>query len=173
MTDFAEIRAKTRRVEKTAELCLAGDLFAEHEALSRQLEEATRDPDRVPESLADGDAGRELAGKIREVEARMREATAVFRFRALGRSQYDKLRQDHKAPEESGQAFADSFWLALVSSCCIDPVMSEADVAGLFEDLSEGQRDVLGGAAWEVNQSRAEVPFSLLASVRSREPARI
>ena len=42
MTDFADIRARTRRMEKTVELCLDGGLFAEHETAARELDRAVR-----------------------------------------------------------------------------------------------------------------------------------
>ena len=68
-----------RLPERTVEICLRGDLVAEHEQAERDLEQAQR---TATSSLA-GNGSAAIAERLEALEAEMRESVEVFILRAL------------------------------------------------------------------------------------------
>lgn len=155
-----EIRAKFVAREKAVDLITDGGLLAEHERLTAELERATSMP---ADSLAGSATARELAEQVRALEERIAEATVTFRVRGLGRNQFRRLLAEHKG--EGDDVFdPDTFPVALIAACSLDPVMTEEQAASLADVLTDGQWQELYDAAFGACREVDGVPFSLLAS---------
>jgi hypothetical protein len=158
MTTLNELRAKFTAREKSVTLVTAGDLLAEHEALSAQL--ATAMSQTLP-------GVRELAEQVTALESQIAASTVTIKVRGIGRNQFRRLMAEHKS---DGDPFdPDTFPPALVAACSLDPVMTVTDAVDLGDVLTFGQWDELFGAAWEACREVDGVPFSVLASAATRD----
>jgi hypothetical protein len=70
----------------------------------------------------------------------------------------------HPSKDDNEAFDSETFPRALIAASCVDPVMSEEQVAELFEKINQGEVKKLFDAAWDVHNSSEMVPFSLLAS---------
>jgi len=160
MARIDDIIGSAKLPEHTVRLCLDGDLAAEHERLSAELDALD---EWAPGSLADEDPRVALAGRIRDIEERMNERLTPFTFRAVGGPKYRELLAAH--PGKDGDRFdPDTFPRALVAASAVDPQMTPADVDRLSQVLSNGQYEALFMGAFMVNEGPSKVPFSKRAS---------
>lgn len=167
--DAKAVIAAARRPESVLEVCLRGDLVAEHELLDQELARIQADGAWVGTSIADVNPVTELAKRIADLEQQMVESTVTFRFRALSRTGWAELLAAHPAREGQQERYNwDTFPTAIVAACLIDPAMTADEVEELFDAINQGSRDALTGAAWDVNQEASAVPFSQRASVVNR-----
>lgn len=161
MTAFADIRAAAKLPEKTVPLCLRGDLQAEYEGLERDLRQAkSAASGTLAGTSEDAKAIEELMAGLRE---QMRANTQVFTLRALSKKRYSDLGAKHPPRDEDRMNRldhnGDTFPVALIQACCIDPVMTLPEVEELCEEiLTQGQWDTLFLAAFLLNRSDVEVP---------------
>ena len=146
--NLAQILAQTQRPEKSVELCLRGDLFAQRERLLRDL--------GTSDSLAGPDP--EVQIRIDDIETQMRESTRTFTFRAVGRSEFRAMREAYKKKDKDPEA-SDAYLADLIAVSIIEPELSRDDVQALLAVLSDGQASVLEDAAWNVNQD-TDLPFT-------------
>jgi hypothetical protein len=168
---LGDVVKKATRAERTATVCLAGDLNARYDELEVQLQRLTVDRD----SLADGDGRVPIAEEMAQVREQMRASEHFFTFRALAPKEWSDLLAIHPPREDKQEAFnTDTFPQACVIASLVrvknaqddELEFTEADVEALWDGvLSQGQRNELFGAAWEANTGRVSVPFSALASV--------
>jgi hypothetical protein len=177
-TDFKQLLAAAKLPERTVQLCLRGDLVAEFEALDRELAEAEK---TVSNSLAGNGTG-DLLDRMDALQAQMRESTATVRLRAMPKPAFRALVQSHpprRDPETNEMVDADkflgvngeTFFDALIRACWVDPVLDDADWQQLVAVLSDRQYDELSDAAWSVNRSEVDIPFSPAASRMRRASA--
>lgn len=166
-TDARDFIKSIKRREKVVSLCLEGDLYAEHQRLEAELERAARAPEAT--SLGEASPIAVLAERVRDVEAAMAEHVHEFRFRALSRTRWRALVDEHPSREGQDETLnMDTFPVAVVAACLVAPELTVREVADLADELSVGQFDELFGAAWAVNQEAGDVPFSVRASVAMR-----
>ncbi|AGL13882.1 hypothetical protein [Actinoplanes sp. N902-109] len=173
MNDFNALLDQATRPEKTVQLCMRGDLVARHEQLDRELTKAQQ---RARDSLAGGNVG-ELTDQIRAIEQEMADSTWTFRLRALRRRDFralvaahpprrvvadgeEKIHEQDQFTGVNGETFHD----ALIRACLVDPELDDAQWERLVDSLNDRQFDELAGAAWGVNRSDVDVPFSRAAS---------
>ena len=147
--NLAAILAQTQRPEKSVDLCLRGDLFAQRERLLRDL------PASV-DSLAGTDPDVQI--RIDDIETQMRDSTRTFTFRAVGRSEFRSLREAYKKKDKDAEA-SDEYLADLIAVSLVDPELSREDINALLAALSDGQASVLEDAAWTVNQE-TDLPFT-------------
>lgn len=164
---IADIIGSIRRPEKTVPICTAGDLQAEFEDLERDLAIAKEKP--LEEGTLAGGANpmaTAVAQQIQELRGRMREHTVVFRFQGLSSKAYSDLVAKHPPKDDSKRTDvdADGFSADLVATCAIEPKMTFAEAVQLSEVLTQAQWDALFTAAYEVNKTDIDVPFSYAAS---------
>jgi hypothetical protein len=148
--------------ERSAELCLRGDLVAKTQDLLRQLKDAQ---DREKTGSLDGGESLVLAREIDALRKEMQEHSITFVFRGLPRPQWTKLTTEH--PPRDGDEHdrllglnRETFYEAMVRASLAEPVLDEADWAALEPVLSDGQFQALANAAWAVNARDVDVPFS-------------
>lgn len=168
MANFEDILGAARLPEDSVEICLRGDLQRRHEDLERDLEEA-KEADKQASSLAEGGQARKIAEAIQTVEREMRQHTHPFAFRAKPVHEYRELVQQHP-PREDNQfdalygANMNTFPVAVIAACCIDPVMTVEQTEQLCEVLTDGQQMDLFLCAARVNRDRVDIPKSVAAS---------
>ncbi|MFB6977685.1 hypothetical protein [Streptomyces scopuliridis] len=162
MPDITEILKRAKPREKSVFMCLAGDLIAEVDRLERELA-GLSDTWRA-ESLASSNPAEKIAKKIKAVREQMKEAETEFRFRAVGDKAWSDLVAAHPSANKNEGWDPATFPKALVSACCVDPVMTPEQAEQLFEVLNEGQRTELMQGAYDVNAEATSIPFSVSAS---------
>lgn len=167
--DAQSVIGLARRRQGSIDVCLRADLVAEHDRLDAELARLQGDGGWTATSLTDVNPVIALAQQIAELEAEMLEATVTFQFQALKRSEWETLTEAHPARAQHDERFNwDTFPPALISASLIDPPMTVDEVTALFDEVNEGTRTLLTGAAWDVNQEASTVPFSQRASVVNR-----
>jgi hypothetical protein len=164
MTTVNELRAKFTAREKSVTFVTAGDLLAEHEALSAQLADAMR---KQRTTLDDGTTVQQCAERLTALESDLAASTVTVKVRSIGRNAFRRLMAEHAS---DGEPFdPDMFPPALIAACSLDPVMTVDEVNGLGDVLTFAQWDELFGAAWEACSEVDGVPFSVLASAVTRD----
>lgn len=169
MSAIDDILSAAKLPETTVRIPLPDPALAdEHQRLDAELK-ALGEFD--PSSIGEANPRHDLAARLTEIEAEMKASEVPFKFRALGRRKYRELIDAH--PGEDGQRFeVVGFSRALISACCVDPLMTPTDVDRLFDVLNEFAVEVLFMAAYSVNEGPARVPFSAAASelMRKQQP---
>lgn len=152
---FAEIKGKARRRESVAVVCLAGDLSADAERLTVELEAVKARPGIHPEDAAER---ARLESELDEVRQLMKSSEVELRFRALPPQEYSDLVAAHPS-DDPDQAFdAESFDPALVAACSLEPRMTVAEVNELYENLNRHSRSLIWSAAWRACNGAVSVP---------------
>jgi len=137
-----------------------GALLGEHEAAAARLASLL-----AGGAKADAPEVVDLAARVGELEAALDGSRVTFRFRGVGRNAFKRLVAGHTS-EDGGSFDPTTFPPALVAACSLDPRMTVAEVQQLADDLTDGQFDVLFGAAWDACQAADDsVPFSVPASM--------
>jgi hypothetical protein len=174
MKNFKTMLAEAKLPERTVQVCLRGDLVAEHEQLNEELELLEK---KAVDSLA-GNGGAELAVRIDALEAEMRDNAYPFRLRALSKGAYRAFKADHPPRlvedgdvDKRDQTFdfnAEIGFESLLRMSLVDPELDEDEWNHLLETLTERQFDDLAGTAWILNRGEIDVPFSRAASRLNR-----
>lgn len=172
--NFATLLGTARLPERSVQVCLRGDLVADHEAAERDLEQAQK---RSGGSLAGGGIGA-IVERIEALEAQMQESTYAFRLRAMPKPKFRALIAAHGPRRgDDGEVLdadrhlgvnAETFFDALIRACLVDPELDDAEWLQLVEALTDAQYDELSGAAWLLNRSEVDIPFSRAASRAKR-----
>lgn len=173
MKDVKALIRDAQLPETTVEICLHANLQAEFEQLDRQLSAADQ-----TDSLAGGN--REIASRIEQIRQDMKDATVDFRLRALPRPRWRALVAEHE-PRKDGDDIhredqfigvnTETFFDALLRVSVVDPVLDDEDWQLLGENLTDRQFDTLATAAWKLNRTDVDVPFSPAASkILNSEP---
>jgi hypothetical protein len=164
MTTLNELRAKFAAREKSVTLVTDGAALADHEALTAQLATAMA---QTRTTLDDGTTVGELGERITALEATLAASTVTIRLRGIGRNQFRRLLAEYA---EDGEPFnKDTFPVALIAACSLDPVLTVADAESLGDVLTDGQWDDVFAAAWDACREVDGVPFSVLASAVTRD----
>jgi hypothetical protein len=165
--DIAEVLKKVKRPETVVPICLDEDLRSQWEQLQEQLTQLHR------EATVDkqDQRRRDLAQRIRDVEADMQAATVQFRLRGLSRFERQEWMDAYPAREGKEEAFDPAGEPALVAGCCVDPQMTVEQAKELAGTLG-GAFDRLSVAAWRVSTQDGSVPFSFAASAILQAPAK-
>lgn len=176
--NFQAMLADAKLPEKSVPICLRGDLVADFEEAERLLVEANKSRG---DSLAGGEKLGELAERVEQLREQMRDHFYDFRLRALPKRQWRALVAEHQPRRVDGAegpevheddkyigVNAETFFDAMIRACLVDPELDDQQWAHLLEVLSDKQYEALSSAAWGVNRSDVDVPFSHVASLISR-----
>lgn len=173
-TDWRDKLKQARLPEAVVPIVLRGDLAAEHEQLTRQLDEARA---RGASSLAGSGTGR-IEDRLREIADDMRDSVVEFTLRALPRAKrpgdrrpsWRELREQYPPREKNGEMLREDIMAGfvnavqfpepLVKASVVDPELSDEDWAELMPNISDGQFDELVNAAWTLNRGKVDIPFS-------------
>lgn len=163
------------RPEKTVKVCLRGDLVAEHETRTAELEAAQGG--RVEDqTLAPDDATRQLADRITALEADMDAASADLRLVSRSPAEWKRIRDAHppRPGVENDQTAGYNFdeGLADLLRASIVPPLDDTEWDALNAALSNGQYSSLAMTAhYLTNASGVDIPKSSTASAAVRRRA--
>lgn len=174
LKSFKAMLAEAKLPERIVPICLRGDLAAAHEQAERDLEQAEKNS---TDSLA-GDGSGALIERIEALEEQMRDSTYEFRLRALPRHEFRSLMTGHPPrrqedgslhPEDTLGVNRETFFPAMIRSAVVDPELDDAEWTDLLDTrLTDYQYQELAWAAWALNTSEVDIPFSRAASRAKR-----
>ncbi len=158
--------AAAKPAERSVDVCLRGDLRAEHDRLEREL---SRVRSGVARTLGDRAEEAGLAEQIERLQEQMADEMLTITVRALSRPDWRKLVEQHPPrPDVEGDRILGANFQGLMEEaaplCVVDPDLDEEDWERLNAVLSSGDFDRLFTAVWEVNREGGDVPKSRLAS---------
>jgi hypothetical protein len=162
MASIDDILKQATPRERTVMVCIRGDLAGEAERLTAELSRTSEDWE--PADLTETHPGRELAAQLKAVREQIKAAEVPFLLRYIGDRAYSNLLAAHPSEKDEELFNSVTFPRALIAASSADPVMSEDQVAELFEVINEGEIKKLFDAAWDVHHASDVVPFSLAAS---------
>lgn len=149
---------------RSVRICLDGDLRAEHDDLTRELELARRGP---AGKMGDTARAREIAEQVKAVEQQMRDSETTFKFRGLTKNGVRKLFEEFPAPDPNPENLR---WnvhegaATLLSRSAVEPSMTVAQAEALAEATDDGVWTELVNAAWVASTGSTSIPFSVRAS---------
>ncbi len=174
MSDWRDKLKAAKLPEKMVPIVMRGDLAAEHERLTAELEKART---AKANSIAGTGTG-ELEEQLHRVEEQMRDSVVEFRLRALPRTKrpgdprpsWTELKAQHPPREKDGEMLIDDRLAGGVNAEAVaEPLarisivepddITDADWAALMASLTDRQFDDLVKAAWDLNQGRIDIPF--------------
>lgn len=173
MTAVSDLLARRKPVQQKVRLLLDGSLAVQIDDLRREIRQT---------KAADVRRGSPLDTAVPELERRLEELVsqadaeaAEFTFQAVGRAKLEELKRLYPPTDEQWERFREQVkgnlfaqapefdWAglapALIASCCVEPEMTEADAARLWDELSDGEAAQLFQAAWAVNETSSPRPF--------------
>lgn len=173
--NFKAMLAEAKRPERTIEVCMRGDLAAEHQELERRLDRAQKAPTA---GMEDGGVS-ELADHIETLQQQMLEHSYTFRLRALPRHEFRSLVHAHPPREKDGErdpedaplgVNRETFFPAIIRASVYDPELDDAEWTDLLDDkLTDYQFQDLAWTAWHLNDGEVSVPFSRAALLLRRD----
>lgn len=153
--DLDELLSSARLVERTATICLRGDLEGELDQVLTELGDLV-DEHGVPLAEGDdaslGDAGRaaELQQRANDLSAQMRKAEKHIVFRAMNSDAWDEFEKAHRKPDGSAKN-AQNYVVALISACAVKPPLTPEQVQAMRKALTSNQMNNLFVAAHGAN----------------------
>ncbi len=154
---------------RSVSVCLNGDLRAEHDELTRELEQLRREK---PTGLADGGPARRVAERIKAVEAQMRDSETTFKFRGLTKNGVRSLFARFPAPDPNPDNLRWNIHegaSTLLSESAVEPTMTVAQADQLADAVDDGVWTELVNAAWVASTGSTTVPFSVRASAMTSD----
>lgn len=166
-----------KRPQKTVNLCLRGDLQADHERLEAELERLITAP--ASDRLNDPTVAqrRQVAEQIQALAAQMADDTVTVTVRGMPGNRWDTFRGQHPArpgvkEDEPLGVNLRTFIPALLRTATIDPELDDDDWDQFLGNDDKGVDSILTSrqigdwylAALLVNRGEVDVPFSLIAS---------
>ena len=94
--------------------------------------------------------------------------TADFTLRALKRSEYRALLDEHPPSREGADWDADTFPPALLAASAIDPVLTVEQATEMWTEWEAGEMGRLFLSCWQLNEQTAGVGFTVPGSVKTR-----
>jgi len=146
---------------RSVTICIDGDLQAEHDQLTEQLELVRREN---PAKMGDTAEGKQIAERIGELEAQMRESEQAFKFKGLNKNALNVLYKRYPAKDKNMVWDPETGAAALLSAAAVEPEMDEEQAERLLDAVSQGQADKLVGCAWLAATGSNSVPLSARAS---------
>jgi hypothetical protein len=165
MASIDDILGQLKLPERVYPLCMRADLRAEWEAAEAELAAAERS---VLDSLAGSSKATAAAAKrVQQLEAEMAEHTVHLKLRALTHRAWSDLLAKHPPRPDTDDTTwnSETFGVALLAACAVDPVMTEDQAGTLVDRLTLGQWNDLVLVLYNINTDRVDVPKSRRASV--------
>lgn len=156
--------------ERTVDVCLRGDLYAQWETLNRELEDLVSGA----ESMGDPEGAPVLREWIADAEGQMGAATLTLRLRALPKREADRIIVDNPAREgnkvDASVGFnMEAVEVATIRACCVEPELNDARWAKFAAVLTASQWRTIMSACDALNYTALDLPF--LSAGSGRLPA--
>ena len=149
---------------RSVSICLDGELRAEHDDLTRELERVRRESGG---KMADGGKALEIAERIKAVEAQMRDSETTFKFRGLTKNAIRRLFESFPPPDPNPDQLRWNIHegaSTLLAESAVEPSMTVAQANKLADSVDDGAWTELVNAAWVASTGSTTVPFSVRAS---------
>ena len=169
-TTFDHLRSRMKPIFKTVRLPLDSEIADAFEESKGEVERMKIRAEYKPEDRKVQAEYEDALAKLAEAKALMLENSVEFKFRSIGRKRFDDLIFEHppteaqiKKAKENGSGEAnwneDTFPIALIHACLVDPKMEEHEVKDLWdsEDWAGSEVLALFWAALEVNSNRRAI----------------
>jgi hypothetical protein len=137
-----------------AELCLDPSLIMQWRDLLSRWERASGDA----ESMGKRSEKAELGDQLSALDEQIKACTVTVKVRALSAAAWGILRAQHPG-ETPGTIDVGKFCGPALAACAIDPTFSIDEANALMDRISDGQRDLLLGPVFLVNERQLSVPF--------------
>lgn len=147
---------------RSVSICLRADLQAEHDDLTRELERLRRE----------GAEARDTAMRIQALEAEMRDAETVFKFRGLSKNAIRRLFERFPAPDPNPENLRWNIHegaASLLAESAVEPTMTVQQAEQLADHVDDGVWTELVNAAWVASTGSTRVPFSVRASAMTAD----
>lgn len=146
-----EVMSSARLVERTARICLRGDLEAEYhetlEELSTLVDEDGQLLTEGDQALSDASRVEELSLRARQLREQMQTATRRVRFRAMPDDEWRAFDKAHRGTDGKIKDQG-TYNNELIAACAIAPAMTVDDVIKLRGKLGPTQMVTLANAAF-------------------------
>jgi hypothetical protein len=169
-----EILEHGRRVERTAEICIRGDLYAEYDRLVAELSEMVSANGEVIIDASLGDTSDQVAAahaknaEVEAVRAQMQEWKRYVRFRQMPSDEWPGWDKAHRPTGKA--ADMTGYHTAIIAECAVEPKLSEDDVRALAKKIGRPQFMVLANTAFEANaRGGVDIPKSLSSLLPQQE----
>lgn len=154
---------------RSVSICLDGDLRAEHDDLTRELERLRREK---VDSLAGGGEVRKVAERIKAVEQQMRDSETTFKFRGLTKNAIRSLFERFPPPDPNPDNLRWNIHegaSTLLAESAVEPTMTVAQAEKLGDMVDDGVWTELVNAAWVASTGSTTIPFSVRASAMTAD----
>lgn len=155
---------------RSVSICLDGDLRAEHDDLTRELERLRRE--KPTGKMSDGGEARQVAERIQAVEEQMRASETTFKFRGLTKNGIRRLFEKFPPPDPNPDNLRWNIHegaSALLAESAVEPTMTVAQAEALGDAVDDGVWTELVNAAWVASTGSTTVPFSVRASAMTAD----
>ncbi|MBM0237740.1 hypothetical protein JNW88_12235 [Micromonospora sp. ATA32] len=175
--DFDAMLDEATLAETTVPICLNGKLRAQYARLKARIDERAAAAHEAQKLLGDdrlADKGPTPDPEQPELDRlveQMRKYTVEVVLRALPKEEWNELFAKHppRADKQTGKRNPrdmigvnyDSFFPTLVRETIVSPEMTGDRWQKFYAKLSDAQFNKLANAAWDINQTEDDVPFSL------------
>lgn len=146
---------------RSVTICMDQSMQAEHDELIERLEQVRRSQG---DKMGGNAEAVEIADRIGEVEKAMQEHLQTFHFKGLSKNALSVLYKRFPSENKGLLWDMDGGGHALVAAASVDPAMTDDQAKRLFDALSDGQADLMVGAAWLASKGTNSVPLSARAS---------
>jgi hypothetical protein len=146
---------------RSVTICLDQSMQAEHDELIEKLEHVRRSQGA---KMGDTSEAVELANRIGGIEEAMQKHLQTFHFKGLSKNALNSLYKRFPSEDKNLLWDMNNGGFALVAAAATEPVMTEDQAQRLFDALSDGQAELLVGAAWMASKGSSLVPLSGRAS---------
>lgn len=151
-----DILGKVKPPVRSTWVCLDGELWSQHDELSKQLD-AVR-ADSPTGKMGDATGVGELGAELRRVEQQMRDAEQEFKFRGISSYKRDEIIA--KYPGKNGQWDTTAGAHEFLAAAAVEPAMTVDQARQLVEAVNHGALSKLFNCAWSATEGSADVPFS-------------
>ena len=160
MTTFADINARRTRRRRTAWVVLDQAVYDQAAELSRRIEhEATLD-----EALNREPVAPRLRRELEEMQHTADQDAVPFVFEEIPRREFQQMIDAHPSKKKEERWSQETFPPALLAAACVDPPLTEADAATIWNDWGQAVAWELFAAAFAVQEDPSRVPFTVNGS---------
>lgn len=179
--DFDAMLDEATLAETTVPICLNGKLRAEYARVKARIDERAAAAASAADTTLPGDDRLSSKGprqdpdpeqpELDRLVEQMRKYTVQVVLRAQPKEEWNELFAAHpprtdkqtgkRNPRDMIGVNYDTFFPALVRKSVVSPEMTGDRWQKFYAKLSDAQFNKLANAAWEINQTEDDVPFSL------------
>ena len=175
--NFKAMLSGAKLPEKLVTVCLRGDLAADFERLEVDLEQVRG----IQSNSLEGNGEAEILDKMDTLRTQMLDESYDVVMRAKPRAEWRSLVAEFPPRKTDDGSIDDrdvilgvnveTFFDGIVRACMVDPELNDDDWNDFQKVLTDKQFATLADAAWSVNRSDVDIPFSPAGFRNSRPSA--